>query len=56
MHAGVTMGRRAQERLVTILIRVSRGRQRSFGFPEPDFGLLRARLRLSLHIFCLDHH
>jgi hypothetical protein len=39
---GVTMGRRAQERLVSLLIRLSRGSQASFGFPAPDFGLLRA--------------
>lgn len=47
---GVTLGRRAQERLVSLLIRLSRGSQASFGFPAPDFGLLRARAHLlSIH-------
>ena len=38
---GVTVHRRAQEAAVNGLIRLSRGSQRSFGFPPPDFGFLR---------------
>ena len=40
---GVTVHRRAHEAVSTALIRLSRGPQRSFGFPPPDFGLLRVR-------------
>lgn len=43
---GVTAPRRVLEFGVTIMIRLSRGSQKSFNFPPPKFGLLRVSTRL----------
>ena len=43
---GVTAPRRVLEFGVTIMIRLSRGSQKSFNFPPPKFGLLRVSTSL----------